>query len=392
MKIAVVIPTRNEVRTIAAVTATADAGLCALGGAALIVNADGGSDDGTGEAFAAVRTRLPKVRLCVAGEPGKGRNLLAAWKLCLDEGVDAVVNLDGDMMTVQPWWIESFVRPIAARGAEFVSPLYRRNRYRAVTARNLTRAFLYAWFGVDVQHPLSGNTAISRPLLARLVRREWSEAQCGYGVETVMASTVLGEGRPWTTSHLDICKDADRRLDHRKRIVRDTMTASVEAAREFAPRPGPGGPTVTTPMTFVEGPAPETAWLEEIAFQARDRHAPCRRDYARWEGDRVGEIARAIDAGRLDAAPWFHVFARALLEARGTGRVRPAADYTAALAPLVALRALTVWREIAMMPAEAIDAASTAEVGIMRAALAAAAGWPEYGAADISYRLRPAAS
>src|SRR5262249_22239298 len=83
VKIAVVIPTRNEAPTIAGVTAAADAGLSALGGGALIVNADGGSDDGTGEVFLATPTGTSKRLLAVEGEPGKGRNLLAAWRLCL---------------------------------------------------------------------------------------------------------------------------------------------------------------------------------------------------------------------------------------------------------------------------------------------------------------------
>jgi hypothetical protein len=371
VKVAVVIPSRNEARTIAALTAVADAGLRALGNGALIVNADGGSGDGTGEAFLATPTATPKRFLSIAGAPGKGRNLLAAWRHCLDEGADAVVTLDGDMTSVQTWWLESFLRPIAARGAEFVSPLYRRNLYRAVTARNITRAFVNAWFGVDVQHPLSGNAALARPLLERLAARDWTEAQLGYGVETLVVATVLAEGRPWATAQLDICRDADRRFGQRKHIIRDTLTAAVETAREIAPRLGASGPPVTAPMTFIEGPAPETAWLEEYVARARDRSAPCRQDYARWEGGRRGEIVAAIETGRLGASAWFHVFACALLEARGVGRARPAAHYAAALAPLLALRALTVWREIAGLPAEAVDAAAAAEIGVMRAAVAA---------------------
>src|SRR5581483_2554219 len=146
VKLAVVIPTRNEADTVARVTAAADAGLRALGGGALIVNADGGSADGTAAAFLATPTATPKRLLAIAGEPGKGRNLLAAWRLCLDEGMDAVVTLDGDMLSVQPWWLAALLRPIAAAGAHFVSPLYRRDKYRAVTARNVSRPFLYAWF------------------------------------------------------------------------------------------------------------------------------------------------------------------------------------------------------------------------------------------------------
>src|SRR5262249_11783935 len=84
MKVAVVIATRNEARTIAGVTAAADAGLSALGCGGLIVNSDGGSEDGTGQAFLATPTDTPKRLLTVEGEPGKGRNLLAAWRLCLD--------------------------------------------------------------------------------------------------------------------------------------------------------------------------------------------------------------------------------------------------------------------------------------------------------------------
>jgi hypothetical protein len=312
-------------------------------------------------------------------EPGKGRNLLAAWRLCLDAGIDAVVGFDGDMTTVQPWWVEAFVRPIAARGVEFVSPLYRRNLYRAVTARNVSRGFLYAWFGVDVQHPLSGNAALARPLLERLAARDWTPAQLRYGVETAVVSTLLADRRPWTTAQLDICKD-NVHFGHRTQILRDALIATVEAAREFAPRPGLGGPAVTAPMTFIEGAVPETGWLEAFVARARE-------DYSRWQGSRIGEIEAALDAGRLDASLWFRVFARALLEARGHGRDRAADSYAAALAPLLALRALTVWREVEDQPAEAIDAATSAEVPMMRSAVAAAEDWARPpGDTDIARR------
>jgi hypothetical protein len=373
VKVAVVIPTRNEARTIAAVTASADAGLAALGGG-LIVNADGGSDDGTGPAFLATPTRMQKRLLTIEGPPGKGRNLRAAWKFCLDEGIDAVVTLDGDMTTVQPWWIEAFLRPIAEGRAAFVSPLYRRNLYRAVTSRNASRPFLYGWFGVDIPHPLSGNNAIARPLLERLAARAWTPAQLGYGIETAIVSTVLADRRAWATARLDICEDG-MSVGRRRHILRDVTAATIEAAREFPPCPGREGPAVAAPMTFTHDAPPEPAWLEAFAAKARERTAPIWQDYARWAGGRVGEIEAAFAAGRVDARVWFCTFAHALLEARGAGRSRASEDYADALMPLLALRALTVWREIAAMSADAIDAASAAEVGSMRAALAAAAGW-----------------
>jgi hypothetical protein len=287
---------------------------------------------------------------------------------------------------VQPWWIEAFVRPIAEGRAEYVSPLYRRAWYRVVTARNVSRAFLYAWFGTDLQHPLSGNAAIARPLLLRLAAREWTEAQLGYGVETVVAAALLGDGRRWATAQFDVCKDADRRFGHRKQIIRDVLTATVEAAREFAPRPGPGGTVETSPMTFLGGPAPETAWLDEGLAPALDRTGGCWRDYARWASGRIGELEAAVRAGRLDSALWFDVFARALLEARGDGRARPAAAYAASLAPLVSLRALTVWRDIAPMQASEVDANAAAEVPEMRSALECAAGWIGQHDADAAPR------
>jgi len=385
MKVAVVIATRNEARTIAGVTAAADAGLSALGCGGLIVNSDGGSEDGTGQAFLATPTDTPKRLLTVEGEPGKGRNLLAAWRLCLDEEIEAVVTLDGDMTTVQPWWLESFVRPIAARGAEFVSPLYRRSPYRNFCARNLSRAFLYAWFGVDVQHPLAGNTALAAPLLQRLASRDWTQAQLRYGVETAVVSTVLADGRPWATAQLDFCEDKVP-VGRRRQIIHGVLTATVEAAREFEPRPGPGGPIVTAPMTFTEGRALETTWLEEGIASARDASASCRQDYARWAGSRIGEIEAAIEAGWLDASPWFYVLAHALLEVRGPGRARPAAEYAITLAPLLALRIRSVWCEIEAMTAEATDAAAAAEVAMMRAMVAAAQGWLEAGDAAAERR------
>ncbi len=382
MKVAVVIPTRNEARTIAGVTAAADAGLSALGCAGLVVNADGGSEDGTGQAFLATPTDTPKRLLTVEGDPGKGRNLLAAWRLCLDEGIEAVVTLDGDMTTVQPWWLESFVRPIADRGAEFVSPLYRRSPYRNFCARNVSRAFLYAWFNVDVLHPLAGNTALGAPLLRRLVSRSWTQAQLRYGIETAVVSTVLADGRPWAMAELDNCKD-NVPVGREYQIIQDVLTATVEAAREFRPRPGPDGPIVTTPMTLSEGAAPEAAWLEEGISSTRDASAPSRQDYARWAGDRFREIEVAIEAGRLEADLWFRVLGKAFLEARGLGRARPAAHYAIALAPLLSLRIRSVWREITAMTPEAIDAAAAAEAAIMRSTVA---DWIESGDAAAESR------
>lgn len=380
MKLAVVVPTRNEAATIAGVVAAADAGIRATGCEGLIVNADGGSDDGTAAAFLATPTATPKRLLPVEGPPGKGRNVRAACKLCLDEGADAVIMLDGDMRTVQPWWIEAFLRPIASRGADFVSPLYRRNLHRAVSARNISRAFLYGWFGVDVQHPLSGNNAMARPLLRRLAERTWTPAQLGYGVETAIVSTVLADRRGWATAQLDRCEDkADR--GHRNQILHDVMVATVEAAREIAPRPGPAGPPSTAPMTFVDDTAPDATFLEANVARARDRGAALWRDYARWSDGRIGEIETAFATGRMEARTWFRLFARALLEARGAENACTAGEYAAALTPPLSLRALTVWREIAALPAGAIDAASAAEIGVMRDEVSAAAGWSAPGKA-----------
>lgn len=374
VKFAVVIPTRNEARTVAAVVAAADAGLAALGGG-LIVNADSGSDDGTGAAFLATPTRARKRLLAIDGPPGKGRNLLAAWKLCLDEGIDAVVTLDGDMTTVQPWWIEAFVRPIAEGVAEFVTPSYLRNLYRVVATRNISRPFMYAWFGTHVQQPLSGNAAAGRPLLQRLAARAWTPTQLRYGVETALVSTVLADGRALRTARLDICRD-NMGFGHRPSTVGDVLTATFEMVREFAPIRGPAGPVPATPGTFVEGSLPDTAWLERSIAAARDPSAPCRRNYARWAGDRRREIEAAFDVGQLDAATWFHVFARALVEARADGQARSAEQYADILTPLLSLRALTVWREIAAQPPEMIDAAMTAEVPALRNALEAALSAP----------------
>src|SRR5262249_25424756 len=157
-----------------------------------------------------------------------------------------------------------------------------------------SRAFLYGWFGVDVQHPLSGNVAVAQPLLQRLASRDWTQAQLRYGVETAVVSTVLAEGRPWATAQLDTCKDKDK--VGFGQIVHDVLTATVEAARDFAPHPGPGGRPLTTPMTFTEGSAPETAWLQQVIASARHRSTAYRQDYARWEGDRIGEIEAGIEA------------------------------------------------------------------------------------------------
>src|SRR5207253_869212 len=94
-----------------------------------IVNADGGSEDGTTDRVRASADGVPAVAGRYQGRSGKGSAFRAIFEAVGLLGARACAVVDSDLRSITPEWIERLVGPIVRGEAEYVTPLYARHKY-----------------------------------------------------------------------------------------------------------------------------------------------------------------------------------------------------------------------------------------------------------------------
>jgi glucosylglycerate synthase len=191
------IPTRNEAATVAAVAASADAGLAAFspGGANVVALADNGSTDGTVERFLAADVRAHKIVVRSPGQgTGKGTNVLALVDKALEIGASRLTLLDGDVRSAEPAWIGLLSAAVDLPEPVMALPVYRRNRYEANSTNHLVRPLLAAAFGSHPTQPIGGEFAFNRAFLERV--RTWPRPDSAqlYGIDVWLTANALREG------------------------------------------------------------------------------------------------------------------------------------------------------------------------------------------------------
>jgi glucosylglycerate synthase len=201
------LPTHNNSKTIPPVLRAIQAGLlkCFPRERTVIVNADGGSQDGTPQLVAGVsiddvwsaskvytlRT-LPVITTQYARVPDHGlalRTILAAADLLRAR---ACVLISPDSTTIEPDWIQRLVHPVYAENLDLVSPLYRRHKFEGVLMRNLLYPVTRAVYGCQVREPFASEFAISGRLATDVLGRDsWNEEWGKAGPEIVLTITAL---------------------------------------------------------------------------------------------------------------------------------------------------------------------------------------------------------
>jgi glucosylglycerate synthase len=201
------LPTHNNSKTIPPVLQAVQAGLlkCFPRERAVIVNADGGSQDDTPQLVTGVsiddvwsaskvytlRT-LPVITTQYARVPDHGlalRTILAAADLLRAR---ACVLISPDSTTIEPDWIQRLVHPIYAENTDLVSPLYRRQKFEGVLMRNLLYPMTRAVYGCQVREPFASEFAISGRLATDVLGRDsWNEEWGKAGPEIVLTITAL---------------------------------------------------------------------------------------------------------------------------------------------------------------------------------------------------------
>ena len=193
------LPTHNNAKTIGSIVHTIRSGI--LRGfpreRAVIINADGGSRDGTPELVTgvsiddvrpasnlyALRT-LHSISTKYASSPASGaalRTILAAAELLRAK---ACVVMSPESVNIEPEWLSKFLRPIYDDGFDLVTPTYRRHKFEGLLITNLLYPMTRALYGLRIREAYPLEFGFSGRLGSQFLGHNvWSEGTDGAGVE-----------------------------------------------------------------------------------------------------------------------------------------------------------------------------------------------------------------
>jgi hypothetical protein len=204
------LPTHNNAKTIGPIVETIQAGLLTFfpRERVAIINADGGSRDGTpglvlsaaigdvqrNSKLYALRT-LHSISTQYASSPASGtalRTILAAAEL-LRAKACAVISPESTQITTD--WLAALLRPIYAEQFDLVLPTYRRHRFDGILLTNLLYPMTRALYGLEIREPYALEFAFSGHLGSQFLgQNPWHEetARSGSEVQFTLAAIVGG--------------------------------------------------------------------------------------------------------------------------------------------------------------------------------------------------------
>ncbi|HET6178803.1 MAG TPA: hypothetical protein VFE61_17880 [Candidatus Sulfotelmatobacter sp.] len=205
--IVVGLPTHNNAKTIEPVIRAIQAGIlkCFPRERVVIINADGGSQDGTAELVTgasiddvwkaskvyALRTlHAITTQYARSPEPGTAlRTILAAADLLRAK---SCVVVSADSTTIEADWLQRLVQPVYNDNFDLVSPIYHRQKFEGVLMRNLLYPMTRAIYGQRVREPYASEFAISGQLATDFLANDvWKEEWGKSGAEICLTIAAI---------------------------------------------------------------------------------------------------------------------------------------------------------------------------------------------------------
>jgi len=193
-KIAICIPTFNEQKTISNTTKIINEGLKYLSKKfqTFIVNCDNYSDDNTKQEFLNTETRSTKIYISTKkGKIGKGRNLFNFFEYCKKNNIDYAATIDADIKTLKSDWIKRLIDPIITNKADYVAPLYKRNRFEGSTTNNFAVPIVFAYFGVFIRQPIGGDFGFNKKVYLEFLSQKRNLSTLNYGIDIFMTLNTI---------------------------------------------------------------------------------------------------------------------------------------------------------------------------------------------------------
>jgi len=193
------LPTHNNAKTVGSVVHAIQSGI--LSGfprdRAVIINADGGSRDGTPDLVTgvsiddmrpasklyALRT-LHSITTKYGSSPASGvafRTILAAAELLRAR---ACVVLSPESTNIEPAWLSRLLRPVYRDGFDLVTPMYRRHKFEGLLITNLLYPMTRALYGKRIYEAYAPEFGFSGRLGTQFLGQDvWTNGTDGAGVE-----------------------------------------------------------------------------------------------------------------------------------------------------------------------------------------------------------------
>jgi len=233
--------THNNAKTIEPVIRAIQAGIlkCFPRERAVIINADGGSQDRTPELIVgasiddvwnvskiyALRTlHSISTRYASSPEPGTAlRTILAAADLLRAK---ACVVISPDSTTIEPDWLQRLVRPVYNDNFDLVSPIYRRQEFEGVLMRNLLYPMTRAIYGHRIREPYASEFALSGRLATDFLTKEtWNDERTRIGAEICLTIAAITGNYRVCQSFLGPKAQPDRSASDLVAAMRRTVAA-----------------------------------------------------------------------------------------------------------------------------------------------------------------------
>ena len=197
----------NNAGNIAGVTKEAQRALAASFPAlrCVMVNADGGSKDGTAElAASAVEDRNDFVQLTYPvypaqkispetwGVPGKANAVNAVFKIAAELNAGACAIVDSSAASLSGDWASILLQPVTEQEIDFVAPSYVRQKYDGALLLGVIYPLIRALYGKRVHQPVGGEYALSGKLVRHLMKQPQPEADAtNTGVDAWMTIQAI---------------------------------------------------------------------------------------------------------------------------------------------------------------------------------------------------------
>jgi hypothetical protein len=191
------IPSFRNAATIGHVTKTAAEGLRRHFPEmrAVIVNADGGSDDGTRDRVRASADGVPTVAGRYEGRSGKGSAFRAIFEAVVLLNAKACAVVDSDLRSITPEWIARLAGPIVRGEADYVTPLYARHKHDGTITNTIAYPLTRALYGARVRQPIGGEFGFGADLAKiYLAEAVWESDVARFGIDIFMTTTALVRG------------------------------------------------------------------------------------------------------------------------------------------------------------------------------------------------------
>ncbi|MFA7427897.1 glycosyltransferase family 2 protein, partial [Mesotoga sp.] len=186
------IPSFNNSNTIKYVVETAAKGLGqffpSLRGC--IINSDGGSTDNTEKVFySASSNGTDLLSFRYRGISGKGSAMRSIMEKALTLDAQAVVFLDSDLRSVEPFWIDRLARPIFEKNAAYVTPYYIRHKYDGTITNSICYPLTTTLYGKKIRQPIGGDFGVGREMLdyyTSVSEETWKSDVSRFGIDIWM--------------------------------------------------------------------------------------------------------------------------------------------------------------------------------------------------------------